>query len=1199
MPAATVNNIGAASRKRGRRREEVAADYDSDQADELVHVHQASSGLRSEPQRKRPRVSEPASAHKRAAQPRTGARAARDPSDASSEDEQDVPMEDAADRRDEPAATQYEIMRDAGFKHLEHADEDDRRATQRLQQKSLARRTNRPGDLNHAAENGILESIECINFMCHKRLHVPLGPLLNFIVGENGSGKSAVLTAITLCLGAKASSTNRGGSLKNFIKEGAESSALIVKIKNQGHDAYQRDLYGDVIIVERHFNRNGGSGFRLKSQNGKLVSDKKSEVDQIVEYYCLQVDNPLNILSQDNARQFLNQASAKQKYKFFLQGVQLQQLDDDYRIIEEYATSNENKEGDLEIRLEHAQKEYDKSKREYEIFLQAEDMRKQCRLLSQKAIWAQVAEAERKTERNEEDISQADGQIAGAQHVLTQRTQELEVVDEKLAQAEEALRASREDGETLKANFDKAQQDYEDAQKDLVRIHNNERDARSQGQSALESINEYEKRIQEEEQRLQDLNGDAHARKIGELEAAQARQQEVETESETARKKLPDIKQAISDADKESQTIDKYIHQKQDEIRATQNRIKELERGQGSLYEGYEQAVPNLLRMIEHDAGFDHKPVGPIGAHVQVKKPVWSPILERTFGETLNGFVVTSKRDQQRLRDMMKKLGLNRCPIFIANPRPIDTSRTEPDENFDTILRILKINHPLIRSQLIINHRIEQTLLVETKLDAERIMMDSTGPPRNVVACIHLFKEKGFGWGVRVMANANRVTSSPVRPPDRNQKPRLRSDSLQEVSVQNERMKHLELELSEVRQQKQQQQQITQQARRDLDKAKKTMDLNKQRLREIKVEIEDIQRELDSFDGADGRLEGLREDLKKHQEDYDFHGGQYGALTLRKTEQNKRVEELKAVLNTERKSLKEFEARLRKAEDRVKRCTDSRSISVQQKNEAHDSLRIAQNEKARLEGKRAKLEETVREITAAASEACPERAHVGEGETYDALLISYESLRKTLKERERRRGTTDEQVIGRANTARTELEQLKEEIELVRTANRNFKKLLENRLEKWRMFQRYISSNSRANFMFLLSERDFRGRLILDHYTHTLEVQVEPDKTRKNAAARNTKTLSGGEKSFSSICLLLAIWEAMGSPLRCLDEFDVFMDNVNRAISTNMLISAARSSISRQYILITPNAIEGRASLDKDVKITRLTDPRQRRLADF
>ena len=75
---------------------------------------------------------------------------------------------------------------------------------------------------NEAADNGIIEVVTCTNFMCHEYLEVQLGPLINFIIGHNGSGKSAILTAITICLGGKATATNRGQSLKSFIKEGQE-----------------------------------------------------------------------------------------------------------------------------------------------------------------------------------------------------------------------------------------------------------------------------------------------------------------------------------------------------------------------------------------------------------------------------------------------------------------------------------------------------------------------------------------------------------------------------------------------------------------------------------------------------------------------------------------------------------------------------------------------------------------------------------------------------------------------------------------------------------------------------------------------------------------------------------------------------------------------------------------------------------------
>ena len=106
--------------------------------------------------------------------------------------------------------------REGSSDYLEDEDEDTQQATQLILERRGIVMDNMP------QESGIIESVTCMNFMCHTKLHVPFGPLINFIIGHNGSGKSAVLTALTLCLGGKAATTNRGQSLKSFIKNGEE-----------------------------------------------------------------------------------------------------------------------------------------------------------------------------------------------------------------------------------------------------------------------------------------------------------------------------------------------------------------------------------------------------------------------------------------------------------------------------------------------------------------------------------------------------------------------------------------------------------------------------------------------------------------------------------------------------------------------------------------------------------------------------------------------------------------------------------------------------------------------------------------------------------------------------------------------------------------------------------------------------------------
>jgi hypothetical protein len=57
--------------------------------------------------------------------------------------------------------------------------------------------------------------------------------------------------------------------------------------------------------------------------------------------------------------------------------------------------------------------------------------------------------------------------------------------------------------------------------------------------------------------------------------------------------------------------------------------------------------------------------------------------------------------------------------------------------------------------------------------------------------------------------------------------------------------------------------------------------------------------------------------------------------------------------------------------------------------------------------------------------------------------------------------------------------------------------------------------------------------------------------------SKDPRALSGGETSFATICLLLSIWECVACPLRCLDEFDVFMDAHNRKLAMSLLVSCS------------------------------------------
>ena len=510
---------------------------------------------------------------------------------------------------------------------------------------------------NTPAESGIIEEIGCTNFMCHARLTVKLGPLINFIIGHNGSGKSAVLTALTLCLGGKATATNRGQSLRSFIKAGQHQSSLSVKIKNQGPGAYKPEQYGDSIIVERHFNDSGTSGFKLKDRNEKSVSIKKADLEDIIDHFGLQIDNPLNVLTQDMARQFLNDSNAKDKYKFFLKGTQLETLDRDYSQIEQELEEQNSKAQTLEKDVEALRQIFEQLLKKSQAARRLEKLRKEEQEIERQGAWAYVAADEQEVAMLEENISKLAEEIerrqTGAEEASAQfarHDKALEDAQAAVVSCEAELEPARDAEKEAKVIFDDAKKkmlELKSAERQLDQVIKTSQNRRQDTQSDIDTL----KRAQ--------ADGGQHEEKVRELEGAKIAYQERKAAWESHDEILPTLNQAVQEAKDKQRQLAVLLSAKQKEEIGSKTKISTLQQGQSKWTEAYPnpEGLERLLRKIEGERRFRERPVGPLGHYVELKNPEWSSILEKQFGGVLNAFVVTSKADHSILSALMKQQG--------------------------------------------------------------------------------------------------------------------------------------------------------------------------------------------------------------------------------------------------------------------------------------------------------------------------------------------------------------------------------------------------------------------------------------------------------------------------------------------------------------------------------------------------------------
>ena len=992
--------------------------------------------------------------------------------------------------------------------------------------------------------------------MCHANLELKFGPKLNFIIGHNGSGKSAILTAITVALGGRAVATSRGSSVKALIRDGAPHADVILRMRNVGEMAFKPEEYGRTIIIERRIRRDGGNSYALKSAQGKPISTKRSELDAICVQFNIQVDNPMNVLTQDTAQKFLSNSSEEDKYALFLRGTQLTQLAADYEHVQESLDVTKAKLEREKAALPDVKARYEEVKRKVQESRLAMDSAQQIQDLKNKLAWAKVSAVERDISKHRQGIQQRKEKAIGYERKALEKQAQVEESTARYQELKKLNDAVEQYTSPYNDELNELSDKIKEGRARLIGLKSQSDDMNREVKRYQTDIDKFKEHIDIQTTRLNADNREQQERINAEIDtlsrqAAQAEtnREQCEVDDRATLQQMQELSQSIRQAESERDECEHALGR-------IEHTIRQLDQQRGDSLRTFGQRVPDLLRAIESSKNqFHETPIGPFGKYVRVLDSRWQPILDTILGKQMSNFAVKNEHDKRLLLDIMTRLNIKDITVVVAQDERYEYSGGEPDEHYLTILRALDISNEYVKRRLIDGNRIEAIILTETWNEAHDIM-DSGNRPSNVNGCFTMDgKQVGGARGART-DNLRMYTGAPRFIVDVRQRIEFENQNLERAREQVERaaqkVKDLQSELDHSRQR----QTVL---RREIPALKKEYRQATARIQSLRDDLQaqqpaDVAALTQEVEDTQARLDNVLEQFTSLQEEAKSVGSSQLPHVQRKEEIVKQLETMQVEYNKRKVEI-----------DKV-----VRDQVHPQKAYEHWNAKLVdmQDEIASQEEKIQQMQDSLASDIRLAEQIC-ERVEVTQAP--ERLEKEIQQKENVLADNALRQGMSLEELLKTLQEQKTIYQNARRDLKEVSAFIEAQEATLQSRYERWEEFRKYIAQRSSYWFQWYMLERGFAGRLEFNHDRrggrgrlglavtvagNQGKVTKSAERTRKGKEGeKDPKSLSGGEKSFSTICLLLALWEAMGCPIRCLDEFDVYMDAANRGIAIRMLVS--------------------------------------------
>ncbi|XP_055886369.1 structural maintenance of chromosomes protein 6-like isoform X2 [Biomphalaria glabrata] len=1027
---------------------------------------------------------------------------------------------------------------------------------------------------------GIIRRISIGNFMCHNRLDVNLGTHVNFIVGRNGSGKSAIVTALVVGLGGKATATSRGSSIKNFVKTGKRSAWVEITLNNKGPDSFKPSVYGDKIIVKRKFSVDGGSSYNICSATGNTVSTKRDDLQRILDHLNIQVDNPVSVLNQDTSRNFLNTRSASDKFKFFMKATQLEQMSADYELVNKNKELTRNVIKTKEETLVAMRREVKVWENKFKNLIALTDLKEKIKLLQKEQAWALVSEKEKGLKPLEKTLLAEEAALPRFIDKVEQSKNDHENWKERHKHLEQRLISCVKEVKELEPLFLDKKKELQEAKEKLVPLANQLKSLERE----LTSTNRDCKQCQDRIKELKDIaSHDYEAERLqrtvqitklkSKLEWLESQKKVLENDADQYRNAVIKSKADLANLESElkaKQVLSKNITLNKQRLLAARNdRLKR-----------FGEWMPTVMSKIQERKAHFHKiPKGPLGACFDLLDPKWALAVECCLKGLVSAFVCHDHSDERILEDIFYSTLRSKSlrPTIITCPfahEVHDVSKNKAvNKNYPCVLDVIKSDDPVIINTLIDQRRLENVILIADRDEAHHVMLKS--PPDKARECFTETGDQAFSHPTfRYYANENynvRYLMSDVQE-------QIKKMELDEKKIENEKKSIIE-QIYNCQQDIQQNQAEEKKCRSELTKIS-------QSISSITFEVNELQAHEDP-DPVD--VKTLEEEVENYKAKINELKAKREQILLEKTSCDENYESVK-------RSYSQLETSIREKSDNG---LPLREEINQAQNELEKMSNAVKHYSSKLKEQQRKIQEAKEKVEQYKLELETDRAKTLEfcapvqtSRSPDSIQSEINQIKRRINEQEVQQGNETE-ITATYKEKKDSLERVRKEVGQLQIYLNKLDEVMARRDIAYQKMRKLIANRAKYYFLLQMSQRSYTGKMNFDFEKETLEILVNTSQESSNRVGtevKDLKSLSGGERSFSTVCFILSLWEAMESPFRCLDEFDIFMDMVNRRISMDMMMATADMHKNQQFIFLTPQDMSSVRTIS-NVKIYRMQDP--------